>query len=184
MSSKIKAVDRGGPLEIGEHETVRFEDRVSPQRYSTSSKVTIRWSKVQYQPLDQDSWIDTHVISSSGRHFALVMGLYMDSNLFGHGYRYWANYRTIQLRTNEVQNNYTNGRVDHDLKWGSWFWMSKSWDAAGNAVSGTRGMFIFDPYFIIDTSVDFGDGYYQGQGTSMFAVADPYYFYIEPLPED
>lgn len=178
-------VEGGGADKIEEREPARIETLRAPIRYSTSSKVRIRWHKVQYLPRPyrppSDKWVDARVIPSPGRPLALVTGLYVDPSLFGHGYRFRVNFRTIQVRSNHVQNNYWDGKVD-DLTWGSSFWLSKSRDAE-DVVPGERGLYIFEPYFIIDTSRDAGDGYYYGQGTSEFAVADPYHFFIEPLPE-
>jgi hypothetical protein len=179
-------VQGGGADKIDKQEPERIETLEALTRFSTSSNVRIRYHKVQYLPRPysppSDKWIDAHVIPSAGRDLALVTGLYVDPILFGHGYRFRVNYRTIQVRTNRVQNNYTDGKVD-DLNWGSWFWMSKTWRDAQDAVPGKRGLYIFEPYVIIDTCKDWGDGYYQGQGTSEFAFADPYYFFIEALPE-
>jgi hypothetical protein len=176
VSPKIK----DGTLAMGEEKPAPVKALEKLTGYQTSSRIRIIYTQVLTK--QQNEWKDTHVLVDAHEPIALVMGIYLDSSLFDKGYRFKANFRVIRARTNTVQSNISEGKVEV-LPQSSWFWISKTWDDAKDAVPGERGLYIFDPYFIIDTATDLGDGYYHNHGTSEFVTYDPYFFYIESLPE-
>jgi hypothetical protein len=173
----------GGSITQTEQQLAQLRPGKVLAGFSNSAKVDLWAQEVQKQDAQGD-WSRTSVFESGGRSIALIIWLYVDPSLFGQNYRFRANFRTIQMRTNSVRSTNWDGKVDRDLVWGSWFWLSHWWrDDAADAVPGQRGVYIFHPYFVIDTSQDLGDGYYQGLGTSVFSIGEPTYFYIEPFRE-
>ncbi len=120
---------------------------------------------------------EKNVIRGDWHSIGLEMGVFVDASLIGRGYHFSANFRTIRCANNDVQNNYWSGSLD-DLGWGSWFWMSLSWDRARDAVRGDDGMFIYRPYFVVDANI-YGSGLYRPTGNSEFGVSEEHYFWIE-----
>ena len=133
--------------------------------------VRIRYTKIFTEGTEKN------VVRGDWRSIGLEMGVFVDASLIGHGYRFSANVRTIRCANNDVQNNYWNGSLD-GLGWGSWFWMSLSWDRARDAVRGDDGMFIYRPYFVVDANI-YGSSLYRPTGNSEFGVSEEHYFWIE-----
>lgn len=133
--------------------------------------VEIRRTEIKTQGLKSD------IIMGHWRNITLVVHIYLHPKLFGRGYRFSLNFRTIEVTTNKVQNNHWNGDLD-SLGLGSWFWLSKKWDRAWDAVRGDDGMYIFRPYFVVDAN-KYSQSLYKPTGGSKFAVGEEHYFLIE-----
>jgi hypothetical protein len=135
------------------------------------------------------------VIFSDSTSVSLVVVCFVNSSLFGHAFRFDANFQIIRAADNQVvSNNWWASAVggypfdlDNFQGFGSNFFISLTNvgrnfginDGDGqNAESNNWGMYLFRPYFFVDTG-RYSQSLVATSGTSQFALAASNPFWVE-----
>jgi hypothetical protein len=135
------------------------------------------------------------VIINSFTTVSLIINCFVNASLFGNGFRFDANFQIVRGADNQiVSNNWwsqaTGGypfSLDNFRGFGSNFFILLSNggnnfglnDGDGNnAEGGNNGMYIFRPYFFVDTGL-YSANLVRSFGTSQFAFGADHPFWVE-----
>src|SRR5260370_33729592 len=137
-----------------------------------------------------------NVIISSASTIFLTVNCFINPSLFGSGFRFDANFQIVRAGDNQVLSNnwWTRASpnsypfiLDSFTGFGPNFFIFMFWTASNfglndgdgtNAEGGTTGMYIFRPYFFVDTGV-YSSSLVRPLGTSQFAFGADTPFWVE-----
>lgn len=137
-----------------------------------------------------------NVIINSGVTLFLTINCFVDPSLFGNGFRFDANFQVVRAADNQIASNnwWTQANpnsypfdLDSFQGFGSNFFITLFNTAnnfgindgdGNNAENGNSGMYIFRPYFFVDTG-EYTADLVRSLGSSQFAFAADNPFWVE-----